>query len=426
MGKYGSKRNKLCECGSGKKFKRCCLLKKEKIDKKKIIEDFNKTINNNIGVRFNIMNVITDEEYKENGIDRQIDIEKAWYYPLCNKEEINRIFNVKNTEDYLLKIRADAVLDHIRLYRVMHARMKKSENWNFSKEFKDYKYNNYIEFLPEEFQKKANEITKGFVFNNDPNGCLMKSDYGNLILISNALEYFLFYMNLFALNFKNEVPSDVRIAALMIGIRIMLNNEALDFELDPRGIIPKEIENNINDIITKQINFVIGHELSHYFLNHLDTNNIEKRALITCVDSSNEKEYKFYNCNQMQEFEADEKSLLIPKYDQYTFNEQVKSAILFFYYIDIYESAREQIYPSLNQIKTHPDGIDRIYNVYEKTKDKLIDIDDEYIENLRVNLEETKKFLQYDIAVNMDKYEFYGSIYLGQWRGKVLVDRVDY
>ena len=36
---------------------------------------------------------------------------------------------------------------------------------------------------------------------------------------------------------------------MRIAIRVMLQKEALDFEVDPRGIIPEEIINIINPII---------------------------------------------------------------------------------------------------------------------------------------------------------------------------------
>ena len=40
--------------------------------------------------------------------------------------------------------------------------------------------------------------------------------------------------------------------------------------------------------------------------------------------------------------------------------------------------------------------------------------------------DEYRKGLKEDVALNFESYEAYGSIYLGQWRGKVLIDRVDF
>ena len=48
----------------------------------------------------------------------QETIAKGFYMSLCSHEEIERIFNVSSASDYLLKIRADATVDHVRIYRV--------------------------------------------------------------------------------------------------------------------------------------------------------------------------------------------------------------------------------------------------------------------------------------------------------------------
>ncbi|MOA07752.1 hypothetical protein D3C78_1274690 [compost metagenome] len=53
-------------------------------------------------------------------------------------------------------------------------------------------------------------------------------------------------------------------------------------------------------------------------------------------------------------------------------------------------------------------------------------MDRENLENLLLFRSGIKESLMEDVAVNFESYEFYGSIYLGSWRGKKLVDRVDY
>ncbi|WP_320720074.1 hypothetical protein [Enterobacter sp. 296B2] len=97
----------------------------------------------------------------------------------------------------------------------------------------------------------------------------------------------------------------------------------------------------------------------------------------------------------------------------------------FFAYIDILKSVREQISPSFSIIKTHPDPTDRLENLVKYFKDKC-EIDKENINILLHSVELIKDSLQEDIATNFDSWEQYGSIYLGERRGKPLVDRVDY
>ena len=48
---------------------------------------------------------------------------------------------------------------------------------------------------------------------------------------------------------------------MLIALRVMVQKEALDFEQDPRGIIPEGLDLDINDIVSKQLQFIIGHEL---------------------------------------------------------------------------------------------------------------------------------------------------------------------
>ena len=44
--------------------------------------------------------------------------ERIWYMGVCSPEEIDRILNVKDASDYLLKLRADIIADNTRLWRV--------------------------------------------------------------------------------------------------------------------------------------------------------------------------------------------------------------------------------------------------------------------------------------------------------------------
>lgn len=350
----------------------------------------------------------------------------TWYLGLCNKEEIDRIISIKTPSDYLLKMRADQILDNIRLYRVIrHRRINGQDIHNVGSIFDDSDFEDYYESLPEDIKYKCKVVDKGFIFSNDPNGSYMKTDYGDLIIVSESLKYFLYYMNLFFLDFDEDVPLDVRFSSLIIAIRIMLKTEALDFDMDPRGIIPDIINYKNSIFVKKQIRFVIGHEYAHYLLGHLDAENTYSKSLWNDENNS-EKEYKFYNHSQLEEFEADIASILNPIDQDEDLDDSVKFAILFFLYIDIYQQAKEQIYPSISSLKTHPDPIDRIWNLYEKTKDKLNVIDAEMIEDYIKTANEYKQILEEHIGYNMDDYERYGSVYLASWRGKVLIDRVDY
>ncbi|QDZ73457.1 hypothetical protein [Bacillus cereus] len=370
---------------------------------------------------------------KKNKINTDVDLfmQKSFYRPYCNAKEIERIFNVQNNEDYLLKMRADEVADHVRLYRVMRARMHKTKNWDFTEHFSKVEFDNYIKRLSKGNQNKLSNVAMGFVFSNDPNGSCMKTKFGNVIIISESLRYFLFFMNLHFLDAISnvEIPVDVKQHSLLIAIRTMLKTESLDFELDPRGIIPSEIEDLCNILVQQQIEFVIGHECAHYLLGHLNQANMVEEPLYRMLSHEeweNVRKHTFYNYKQQHEFEADINSFKLAKFhDSSEFENFISGAFLFFIYLDIYRSVSEVIFPPMGQMKTHPDPIDRMWNLYtefeadsKKMKGPL--------ESLLKYTSQLKTFLQEDVGYNIDNYETYGSVYLGQWRGPVLIDRVDY
>ncbi len=362
-----------------------------------------------------------------------IDVQKMFYKPFCSSEEIERIFNVKTTDDYLLKIRADAVADHARLYRVMRKRLtlkRESGEWNFTKHFSVYEFNGYLKKLSGENKVKAEQITAGFIFNNEVNGCCMRSEHGDLIIVSESLKFFLYFMNLYFLDFEEiEIPVSVRFSSLTIAIRTMLMTEALDFELDPRGKVPAEVDKIINKHVEKQLDFIIGHEYAHYLLNHLDSRNLIERPIIHMFENNNmeTQTYKIYNNSQKQEFEADKAVYELAHYNLQEFIESINSVFHFFLYLDIYRGVIDTISPTIGNYKTHPEPIDRLWNLYDSFEDRInIYIKRKDIESLIEGNQKLIEDIQDDIGYNIETYELYGSLYLEDWRGPILQDRVDY
>ena len=144
----------------------------------------------------------------------EAEIQRQFYRPICTEPEIDRIFNVQNTDDYLLKLRADTAVDHMRLFRVLRNRcLRNPDNWSLTNSFDQSTFSNYVGRLRQQEKEMCSGITAGFVFSNDPNGACERTDYGDIITVSNALEYFLFYMNMAYLDFGVEVPGHVRLAA---------------------------------------------------------------------------------------------------------------------------------------------------------------------------------------------------------------------
>lgn len=356
----------------------------------------------------------------------QENIAKFFYMSLCSHEEIERIFNVSSASDYLLKIRADATVDHVRIHRVFMRRMADAgKSWSFNDYFDNGPFDNYVKNLVNEDYKAAQELTAGFVFCNKPNGQIEKTEFGNIITISESLRYFLYFMNLAILDHGDaDVPQDVRSAAIKIAIRTMLQTEALDFDIDPRGEIPKKVHDEIKYHTDRQLEFIVGHEFAHHFLGHLNDANLIDGTYLS-LQELGDKTHKFFSYAQQDELDADISAIERPVYTPGMRADLVNRALFFFVYVDIYQGVKDQISPSMGGAKSHPDPIDRFHHMYNHFKDR-IELDEENLKNLLKLSEIYKKSLVEDVALNFESYESYGSIYLAQWHRKMLIDRVDF
>lgn len=401
MGK-GANRNKYCRCGSGKKIKNCgCKLA--------VLDMYfpnGRTIDLGNGYKIHMLGAYSSDEYNE------LDNEERKYAPFYNVEQIHRILKPSNAADILLKKQADSIVNNMRVFRVFYDKYNRTENWNYdqvidSSVFKLFNIMNLDEHLESEIQN----IPCGLTYDSDPNGCCIKTEYGNIITISAVLQRFLYYMNLFYLGCRDKrIPGDVTVNALVLAIRIMLKAEALDFELDPRGEVPQTIDDELSSYTLSEMFFVIAHEYSHSLLKHLDSRNIIE----------DEDNYVYYNQSQRQEFEADKNAIHILK-NSMSVEDAVESAVSFFLAIDLYEQAKEQISPDMGHVKTHPKAVERIRELLKQYPD--VDIDTERL--IAIN-QDTKAHLMELISTEYELFENYGSVYLGQWHKKRKIDRVDY
>jgi len=97
--------------------------------------------------------------------------QRYFYHPICNKEETEHVLNVKNAVDYLLKLRADTIVDHMRLFRVYRNKARMNEkDWSLEKSFDSSHYNSFLRNLPEDTRSKCLETTFGNIFSNNPKG----------------------------------------------------------------------------------------------------------------------------------------------------------------------------------------------------------------------------------------------------------------
>ncbi|WP_417521741.1 hypothetical protein [Marinobacter sp.] len=361
------------------------------------------------------------------------EIQKMFFHPVCTRDEIERIFNVQNAKDYLLKLRAETIVDNTRLFRVYRRKaLASGDSWTLEKSFNDAHWQSVIGKLPEDQRAQCKNVTFGDILSTDPNGMIFETEYGPVATICNSMEFFTKFANLAFLGFKTEVPYHVRINALKISIRVMLKTEAMDFSVDPRGVLPADVANEIARPIPWLKKFIAGHEIAHYILGHLTNENVIEQPVLcaTSIDDDNYKPSKVFNPSQKNEFEADLQSILMPKYNDIERGEVLTGALLWLAALDVFEHVSDMVCPKApHRYQTHPSPSERYENLLTSIPaPQGMPMDD--WRQLSENIKYLKEYLTEDVGFNIENYEFYGSIYLDKpnsaWRGRELIDRVDY
>lgn len=290
----------------------------------------------------------------------------------------------------------------------------------------------YVKRLRQDDLKACSRLAAGFVMNNDPNGAYSISPYGAVVTLSLAKKFFLYFMNLAYLDAEIDVPVSVRTAAHTIGIRTMLKTEAMDFDVDPRGIIPFKADRVLRQATQDQLEFIIGHEYAHHLCGHLKTASTIDRPMFACfahelVESPSER---VFNLNEQQEFEADDSALDRIRHDNNAYERLVFGAVTWLLYLDVYQAVSDQLFPTPPwKLRTHPLPIERLARIRENHASKA-GLSGEMIDEMAKHTSFYKAGLSEDLAINVEKYEKYGSVYLDKpntpWRGPELRDRVDY
>lgn len=351
-----------------------------------------------------------------------------WFMSFCTDKELERISNPQNPKDILLRKRADIVADHVRYMRVFIKRRDVIRNYTFENCFSDIHYKNVIKKLDFINKEKVKSITYGDIFENDVNGIAWIENGNRFISMNESLKYFLYFCCLAFIPEWFDVPTYVRINSAIIATRIYYHKEAMDFELDPRGIIPKNIHHYINECIQQEMQFVAGHEIAHHLCNHLNESKIIKKNILYEYDK--EYELPIFNIDQEQEFEADLNSIKLPKYTKKEFSKILEGAIRWFHGLEFIEKIDDVVNPGKEeQYQTHPSAEQRLKQILsEITPAQDINISDLHESiNWATSLSD---FISNDISTNYEKYDMYGSVYLdkpnSKWRGRELIDRKDY
>lgn len=362
-----------------------------------------------------------------------IVIQRQFFRPICNEQEIDRIFNVQNASDYLLKLRAETIVDHMRLFRVYRNKaLSNPEQWSLERSFTTSHFQRFLASIDRDEQSKCSAVTFGNIFSNDPNGIIFSSEYGPIITLSEALHFFLKFAHLALLSFESDVPSRVRFNALRIAMRVMLKTEAMDFLMDPRGIVPQNIGKAMHAPIPLQMEFIAGHEFAHHILGHLSPAAVSQTPIFRAI-TPRDNDYKplpAFTTSQQQEFAADEHSIRMLSADRQHQEEVLHAALVWFACLELYETVADFMCPPLPwKPSSHPTARQRFEHLLDTFSSLGVCAPSRW-ESLLKNIETLKPLLVDDFSVNIEVYETYGSVYLDEpnsdWRGPELIDRKDY
>lgn len=362
---------------------------------------------------------------------------KSWYYSFATDEKrINAISDPKCAEDVLDKKRADYILDHSRIMRLFIHKKRwyelNNREWDFRTTFSNVHYEVFLKYLSDENREKCKYITYGDMYCSKVNAfAYPDKKWGEFINVNVSIQFFSYFMLLALLEpLKYDIPSYIVKNAIRIGIRTWLGCETLDFEMDPRGRLPKNVEEDIKDIIPFILVFISGHEFSHHLLGHCNKNNL--RSIVMWGDDESHSQ-KIYNTSQKQEFDADIGSLEIPEYPEHVYENVFESALIWYLIVDLVEYAMNLINPGFfDGYQTHPTAMERFNHIIKTARHTKRFSEQDYAKIIEWS-DQLKIFINQDISENYGEVyddEVYGSLYLdkpnSEWRGKELIDRVDY
>ena len=356
----------------------------------------------------------------------------VWFQTFCTHDEVNRLLTPQTSSDYLLRLRAEYIADHVRLTRVfVHLRRYFGENWSLERFFSTNAYDEYKTLLSPNNYEKCKSVTCGSIYDNNAEGLIFSSEYGLFSTYSRTLYYFSIYATLALGLFSKDVPDHIRLNALRIACRIMLNSESEDFIVDPRGVIPQEIQIVLDNLWKYQSIFITGHELAHFILGHVKEDDREVKGLIKphFKDDTDYRKINGYRISQLQEFEADLATLNLIELSDNDYTPIYYGALNWFALLAIYEAVEDSINPPFGY-QTHPSAISRYTKILNNARKPKNFDEKQYVETLPEAISFWRERMVEDVSLSIEKYEMYGSVYLDapntEWRGRELIDRVDY
>lgn len=347
--------------------------------------------------------------------------EEKMLYGICSKKEIIRLRSIKGPHDYLLRLRANAISESPRAVRVMASRKNRHEEgghpWSLSHYYhsKDYHHKSYIKLLDKRNRRKVKSVPSGLAYVDEVNALCIKSLAGDVVLVSESLEYFYYFMTIAFYGDTYGIEWIDRVDALIIAIRIIKGSEALDFDIDPRGELPHEIERAVQSLVNRQMQFTFGHEYAHYLCGH-----IPSAETLMSMKSSAPFMNELALYNHALEYEADYyalKNIEIKKEEFEGVAHGGFSVLIYLHFIE--EFSKDFSIRNLSVSVTHPAAKDRVYKLLSNLG-KNAPVDKGAIDGMFSAAQEMSEVLQSRIEYLEDQFDdifgFYGSLYLPSYK----------
>jgi hypothetical protein len=346
----------------------------------------------------------------------------------CAHSEVRRLRSLRTPHDFLLRLRANAIADSPRAQRVFSSRRRAYESsgreWSLTHYYHsmDRHQKNYMNLLDRQNYKALKSVPAGLALVDEANAVCLRSFVGDVVVVSESLEHFYYFMTLGFLGNTMGLELIDRLDALLIAMRIMNGAEALDFDLDPRGALPREVERETRAIVDAQMRFTFGHEYAHYLRKHLPSP-YEIRVAPNALQS----QHDVLLYEHALEYEADlyaVKHVARNREEQKAVAQGGLSALLYLSFLD--DFARKFGTRRMSVSTTHPNPRMRMERL-RASLGSVVTTTDEEFENWFEVSEQMQEFLtKYMSHARPDVLTFYGSIYLKSFVGKLKRDRLDF
>jgi len=357
-------------------------------------------------------------------VDPELLPQELFLSPFCSKKEIIRLREIKTAHDYLLRLRANAIADSTRLTRATLKRKKlfteKNRLWSLTEYYNSLNIipKRYIERLPRKDRRIVRRAPFGFSPLPEANAMCLGSLVGEIVIVSESLRYFYYFMMIAALGGDFGFATADRVDSILVALRIMKGSEANDFDIDPRESIAPHIRARIQGQVDWMVEFTFAHEFAHLLLGHVSS---------AYNGGGVAKEHKVYY--KHDEYSADFNAIMVVRNRKDAAQKLSIAAYRVFlclYMLELFGKSYEG-YPDFSVSKTHPSAIERLWTLREALGDKgqlpatelqagVLAIQDLH----RLTMQRLKAEQRDDLL------SFYGSIHLRGLGGRPGVDRIDY